>query len=396
MARMDHRPPRPFRILANVYAAQKASRDMTGGVLRYAATNPGVEVKLYGLGAPRSRIGELGDWRPDGVILTTEDAAEIRRIERIGCRAAVFVNVEPPARTSLRCASVFCDGAAVAEAAAALFVRKRMRHFAYVGTRAGDSWSAERDAALRRCAAERRATFDAFSPPRGAGARAAREMAALSRWIAALPKPCGLLAANDLRAMDALDACVAASASVPRQVLVLGVDDEEFVCRQTRPTLSSVVPDFDRGGYLAAEALVELLSGDATRAARRRAFGVRGVVERLSTSDPNEAGRIAARAEEFIREHATAPDVSVSAVARAAGASVRLLQKNFKAVTGSTVLEAIQNERLRRVCVLLEETQTPIGHMAEFCGFESDAYLKKLFRARMGCTMRDWRRGRRG
>ena len=90
------------------------------------------------------------------------------------------------------------------------------------------------------------------------------------------------------------------------------------------------------------------------------------------------------------------PDVSVGAVARAAGASVRLLQKDFKAVTGSTVLAAIQNERLRRVCALLEETQTPIGHMAELNGFESDAYLKKLFRARMGCTMRDWRRGRRG
>ena len=392
---MNGRRDTPLRILANVYAAQKASRDMTGGVLRYAAVHPGAEVRLYGLGAPRRSLGELRDWRPDGVILTTEDAAEIRRLERIGCRAAVFVNVEPSAHTSLRCASVFCDGAAVAEAAAELFARKRLRHFAYVGTREGDPWSAEREAALRRSAAERDVSFDAFPPPRGDRARTARKAAALARWAAGLPKPCGLLAANDIRAMDVLEACAAAGASVPRQVLVLGVDDEEFVCRQMRPTLSSVVPDFDRGGYLAAEALVGLLSGGVRRAARRT-FGVRGIVERQSTGDPNEAGRIAARAEEFIREHATVPDVSVGAVARAAGASVRLLQKDFKAVTGSTVLAAIQNERLRRVCALLEETQTPIGHMAELNGFESDAYLKKLFRARMGCTMRDWRRGRRG
>ena len=54
--------------------------------------------------------------------------------------------------------------------------------------------------------------------------------------------------------------------------------------------------------------------GGARRAARRT-FGVRGIVERQSTGDPNEAGRIAARAEEFIREHATVPDVSVGAVA---------------------------------------------------------------------------------
>ena len=90
---MSGRRDTPLRILANVYAAQKASRDMTGGVLRYAAVHPGAEVRLYGLGAPRRSLGELRDWRPDGVILTTEDAAEIRRLERIGCRAAVFVNV---------------------------------------------------------------------------------------------------------------------------------------------------------------------------------------------------------------------------------------------------------------------------------------------------------------
>ena len=133
------------------------------------------------------------------------DAAEIRRLERIGCRAAVFVNVEPSARTSLRCASVFCDGAAVAEAAAELFARKRLRHFAYVGTREGDPWSAEREAALRRSAAERDVSFDAFPPPRGDRARTAREAAALARWAAGLPKPCGLLAANDIRAMDVLE-----------------------------------------------------------------------------------------------------------------------------------------------------------------------------------------------
>ena len=123
----------------------------------------------------------------------------------------------------------------------------------------------------------------------------------------------------------------------------------------------------------------------------KRVFGVRGIVERLSTSDPNEAGRMVVRAEEFIREHATTPGIRVTDVARASFASVRLLEKNFKSATGATVCEAIQAVRLRRVCSLLEETETPIGQIGELSGFENDGYLKRLFRSRFGSTMRAFR-----
>ncbi|MBQ6103844.1 MAG: helix-turn-helix domain-containing protein, partial [Kiritimatiellae bacterium] len=76
--------------------------------------------------------------------------------------------------------------------------------------------------------------------------------------------------------------------------------------------------------------------------------------------------------------------------------ATRLLQRNFKDVTGRTVGEALRDERLRRVRALLSETTTPIGAIAGLCGFKSDGYLKQLFRARHGCTMRDWRRRARG
>lgn len=364
---------------------------MSGGVLRYAATHPGVEAMLYGLGAARVEIGDFKDWKPDGVIVSTEDVAEIRRIARLGCRAAVFVNVEPTAKTTLRCGSIFCDGTAIAEAAVSLFVRKRLRHTAYVGTRENDPWSVERGLAMRECAQRADCTFDAFTLPDGTRSDLASEMDALSKWVAKLPKPCGIFAANDLRAKEVVDACASASVPIPQQIMVLGVDDEEFICRQTQPTLSSVVPDFDNGGYLAAEMLVGLLKGRKPDMGRR-IFGVRGIVERLSTSDPNEAGRMVGRAQEFLRENAISADITVGDVAKASFASIRLLQKNYKAITGTTVCAAIQTARLNRVCSLLAETSTPIGRIAELCGFGSSAYLKKLFRNHYGCSMRDWRK----
>lgn len=388
--KIDGKRSSQLRILANLYAAQKASREMTGGILRYAAMHPEVEVRLYGLGTAYRTIEELGDWHPDGVIVSTEDAFEIRRIERLGCRAAILVNVPPPKKTRLRCGSVFCDADAVAEAAVGLFERKRLRHVAYVGTRTGEDWSRRRGAAVASRAAAGGLSCVAFAGPVGARTGPRRELAAIVRWIAALPKPCGVFAANDMRARDVLEACRAAGVDVPRQVMVLGADNEEFVCRQTRPSLSSLLPDFEQGGFLAAEMLVALLTG-GPNGQLKRVFGVRGIVERLSTSDPNEAGRMVVRAEEFIREHATTPGIRVTDVARASFASVRLLEKNFKSATGATVCEAIQAVRLRRVCSLLEETETPIGQIGELSGFENDGYLKRLFRSRFGSTMRAFR-----
>lgn len=386
-----------IRILANLYAAQKASREMSGGVLRYASLHPDVEARLYGLGTAYPTLAEFRAWKPDGVIVGANDETTVRLIERIGCRAAVFVNVEPPRDTTLRCGSVFGDNEAVAAAAAGLFVRKNLKHYAFVGARTNDPWSTERERAMRECAKRQGCTFAAFSPPRAGAKRTnfRHDLAALARWVASLPKPCGILAARDLRAKDVLDACREASVPVPEHVMVLGVDDEEFICGQTVPTLSSVLPDFESGGYLAAEMLAALLSGGPLRL-QRRAFGVRGIVERISTCDPNEAGRMVSRAEEFIRRNASTADISVPAVAKAAGASVRLLQKNFKAIAGTTVCEAIQTARLERVCSLLAQTTTPIGQIGELCGFGNDTYLKKLFRRRFGCTMRDWRRRTQG
>ena len=390
---MDDGSGKRVRILAHLRASQKASRDITGGVLHYAAIHPEVHVQVYGEGAPRFSLGEFRGWEPDGVIIGANDTRTVRLIEGIGCRAAVFMNVEPPGDTKLRCGSVFCDNAAVAEAAAGLFAEKHLRHFAFAHTRESDQWSKERGQTMRRCAARLGCTYSEFVSSNAGRRNLRRELAALAGWISTLPKPCGIFAANDSRAKDIIDVCREAEVSIPEQVMVLGVDDEDFICQQLQPTLSSIMLDFANGGYLAAETLVELVVGRCRRIPRRT-FGVQGIVERTSTSDPNGAGRMVSKAGEFIRLYAGNRPISVSDVAKAAGASLRLLQMNYKSVTGTTISETIQSIRLGKVCKLLEQTTTPIGHIGELCGFNCETYLKNLFRARFGCSMRDWRKSR--
>ncbi|MBQ7666556.1 MAG: substrate-binding domain-containing protein [Kiritimatiellae bacterium] len=409
MGRKTDNGQRPLRILAHMDEALRVSREATRGILRYAATHPDVEVRLFGPGTAARSFLSFRDWRPDGLIagLPPLRGKQRERFGKLagefladaagmGCRAAVLSASSAPPKCPLRVACVSPDNVAVARCAAEHFAAKGVRHFAYVGDyengrKAGErSWSAERDAAFRACAERAGCTYSTFGEALAAPDAGARQRKSLAKWVAALPKPCGILAARDLLASNILLACRDAGVAVPQAALVLGVDDNEFVCPHTTPTLSSIAIDYEGGGYMEMEALVAMLRGGEAPAGDVK-YGVKGVVHRLSTSDPNEEHIMAARAEEFIAANAASGGIGVGDVAKAVFASVRLLEMNFKAVTGRTVCQAIQDAKLRRVCSMLVETQTPIGDIAGMCGFESDGYLKELFRRRFGCTMRDWR-----
>ncbi len=59
---------------------------------------------------------------------------------------------------------------------------------------------------------------------------------------------------------------------------------------------------------------------------------------------------------------------------------------------GHSVLDEILHVRLQKVCTLLSDTDTPIAAIAAFCGFKSDRDLRKIFLAREGISMLEWRR----
>ena len=63
-------------------------------------------------------------------------------------------------------------------------------------------------------------------------------------------------------------------------------------------------------------------------------------------------------------------------------------------VTGfrRSVLEEINAVRLERAFALLRRPNYPISLVAGECGWQTDAYLKRLFKRTTGLTMREWRR----
>lgn len=376
-------------LLIQIDTRHAASREMIVGVMRFAATHGNIEVQFSGAHPSNAPIEYFRSWKPDALIADASvHALSSHDFASLSGRAVVFVNTSPRKNCRKTFARLTSDDRALAMAAADVLTSKQLRHFAFVGAPNGEPWSVARERFFRAALRDRGFGLSVFTPPKDQDWR--EQENALAKWLLGLPRPCGVLAAYDQRAKHVLDACRLAGLSVPGQIQVLGVDNEPFICEQTSPSLSSVEPDFEAGGYAATAFISKALSGTSDTSDRNLLFPIRGIVERLSTSDVNGRIRHVSIAREFIRKNATS-DITIADIAAATGVSVRLLQKDFSTVTGKTIIDALIDERLARAKNLLKRTATPISEIARLVGYANTTYLMTIFKKRIGTTMSDFR-----
>ncbi|HET6247530.1 MAG TPA: substrate-binding domain-containing protein [Tepidisphaeraceae bacterium] len=125
----------------------------------------------------------------------------------------------------------------------------------------------------------------------------------LSDWLASIAKPIGIMACNDVRGRQVLSACRTMGISVPDEIAVIGVDNDDILCDLSIPPLSSVIPATERIGFEAASLLDKMLDGERL-AANDVTIEPLGVMVRLSTDVLAVEDRQVAAALRFIREHA--------------------------------------------------------------------------------------------
>ena len=70
----------------------------------------------------------------------------------------------------------------------------------------------------------------------------------------------------------------------------------------------------------------------------------------------------------------------------------RHAEQRFHAAVGHSIGEEIFQIRFSKVLQLLPDTRIPIAQIAAECGWDSDSFLKRIFKKHMGQTMRNWRR----
>lgn len=125
-------------------------------------------------------------------------------------------------------------------------------------------------------------------------------------WLAALPKPMGILASNDVQGAQVSEYCRQLRLRVPDEIAIVGVDDDDLLCELSRPSLSSVALPGERIGYEAAVLLDKWLLGSSPDESVV-VLPPAGVVVRQSSDLLAVPDAHVSAAIRFIHEHADQP-----------------------------------------------------------------------------------------
>ena len=319
--------------------------------------------------------------RPDGVVVWGYALSPDEVAANVGPVPAVFI--DPPfggAHSALHGGAMVCgDSKSVASLAARELLFRDFADLAFVPSNEDESWNHERGEAFRDCARVAGARYHEFNARRGE---------ALSRWLAALPKPCGLFAANDKAGDEVLGACAALGIAVPQDISVVGVDNMVYLCEGTAPTLSSIMMDHVGEGRAAAEMLAGWMDSPRRAPPAPRFVPPLRVVRRASSRAMPD--RRVAKALEFIRLRACEEGFSPRAVVAHMGVSRSLAFDLFRRVVGHTILAEIQSVRLDRAQELLRQGRRP-NIVGAACGFSSHDDFRRVFRKRCGMSVKAWK-----
>lgn len=360
-----------------------AGQEKLSGIFRYLGDSPEWDVRFIRSAqeftAARVKTAIADGY--DGFIVSIPDAERAAEPLADTDIPTIVMDIHSPALSARRKNIVFIRNSPEEigrSAANHLLSIGRCRSYAFVHHQSVMQWSVDRFNAYRDTLREHGFECHELKSPEG---------------VEKLERPVGVFAANDDRGYDVIEFCRANQLRVPEDIAVIGINNDTLVCENCHPRLSSIQPDFEQEGYLAAETLSRMMhpAPCTPHPAPRTLFvGVKQVVRRESTAELSLSGKLVQRALVYIRKNAL-KGISVTDVAAHLHVSRRLADLRFRELQGTTIGETIISERLTEVKRLLRETKDPIDAIAVRCGYENPNYLKNLFKRRFAMTMREFR-----
>ena len=372
-------------ILILLWSTAASGRDFLYGLSNYLKSRPSWNVRLMptaeGLSPDIVRSIRSGAF--DG-IMTDENTLSANPVLRTRRETVLVVfGTRPPEDKDKNVTYIQNDDRMIGRLGARHFLGLgNFRSFGFVPTVASHTWSQERAEGFAEELARAGQTAEVF----GRGSR----RRSLTAWLRHLPKPCAVMTAWDSRAIEVVETAKKAGFDIPRQVAVLGVDNDELICGFTSPSISSIYPPHEENGLAAGKALDRLFA--KSRAKKKPVILCSGakLVQRESTAPLTPASHLILSALEFIQKNA-ARNIRVNDVIRHLKVSRRLADLRFREFQGESILETITRIRLDEVAKRLITTQLPASTIAKTCGFDDVSYLGRLFRRKYGETLQRWR-----
>jgi LacI family transcriptional regulator len=332
-------------------------------------------------------LPDLRSWKGDGIIADLDNRKVATAVARSKLPAVGFGSGYGWYIPTSRIPYFITNNNAIAAMAADHLLERGFRHFAYYGYPCSpiNNWSGERERAFVKRVADRGFRCYVYDGCDCQGQRWTARQQALGNWLNSLPKPIALMAANDNRGRQVIEACRTYGLRVPEDVAVIGVDNDELLCTLNSPELSSVEQGAKSLGFEAATLLDRIIECKQSQKSCGRRFVIdpkevvtRKSTEILATDDPKVMEAVV-----FITRHFS-EGIKVRDVAKALAVSRSGLESRFENVLGYTVRSAIRRFQLKRAKQLVADTNVPLKQIAAETGFPSVQYMTTVFKMAFG------------
>lgn len=346
-------------------------RDKLSGVYRFAQ-KAGWQVQVVSTRGKRSEIIAAFElWQPIGCIVDRAMTLAKEPAKLFKGTPIVLLDQNPKTATG-KYASIMQDSMASARLAAKELLKTGAKSFSYIPWHTPVFWSQQRESAFAEAI---RAT--------------GRKYVKWTHNFAELPKPCGILCANDMTAQRAMHLAIKTGWKIPEDLLFVGIDNDELICNNLNPPLTSVLPDFEQAGYTVAQLLQETLNG---KPPRNVTYGPVDLIRRGSSRWFDKTDSRVDKALTYICQHAFDPELKTGMIVREMGCSRRMADLRFREITGHSIRNEIHVLRMDKAFSLLRNRNQAISAIANLCGYNSEPFFKKLFKRATGLTMREWRK----
>lgn len=367
-------------------------RGLLSGIIAFA--HPSRQWHLRIGAATSDSLAALRQARPDGIITHARTMAFAKSLMRLGVPVVNCSNAVPiPDLPTVR-----IDNTAVGQMAVSYFQDACFVNFALCERphakgllSRGDAFQAAVEQAGHTC--HRFLRWSDTQSTDTQGWLATHEVAQFRQWISNIPKPTALFCGDDLIAIQMVTICNDLGLSVPDDVAVLGVDNDEVMCQLCHPSVSSISLPHMELGYHAAVKLDQLIShGSAQQVhdSAQQLFDPIEVVVRASTDMVAVGDPDVAEAMRYIRAHCDQL-ISVSDVVKSTSVSRRVLETRFKQALNRTIASVIRDAHLNHAKRLLRDTNWPIERVAFASGYNSNERFATTFRHHVGQTPRNYR-----
>ena len=321
----------------------------------------------------------LKDWQPDGCIVDCGHGYGYHA-QAFNEVPTVYLNM-PRGKTAARHSVVREDTKAIMDTALDYLLNLNREHYAFIGVPVKAFWNELRLAMFKQRMKAEGKPYTILS----------YEDAANPQVVARLPQKCGILGCNDKMAQIVLQSTRIAGREIPDDISVVGIDNEVLVCEAQSPGITSVEIDLHLAGYKLGE-LLERLMEDPKASPQTATYGPSYINYRGSSRILQHPTAKIQSVLDFIQANACSGNLRIEDVAKMMGCSRTLAINRFKQATGKSILEAINDIRFERACQLLKNSNCTIYEIVTACGYDSESFFKKLFRARTGVTMREYRK----